>query len=157
VKEFLRLRPLELWPDIPLLPCRTITVFQQYSDAVRIRLDAHNHLYHEGGQLVPNLERCGVEIDGERQDLGVIPTYLAAAQRAIAAISRYIDSIGWNDRTMKYAEIFWLRKKPMADQRGRDWRVPAHVRDAIRHGSENVRRRVPLSDEACKRLAAITI
>lgn len=157
VKEYLNLSPRELWPDIPLLPCSTIKIYKQYNDTVRIRIDALNHLYHEGGQLIPSLEACQVEVDGNRVEVELLREYLVRVQETIATISRYIDSIGWNERVLKYADIFWFRKKPFCDQRGRDWRVPAHVRESILNGSENIRRRVPLSDEASARLAMLTI
>lgn len=157
VKEYLNLRPVDLWPDVPLLPCRTIKVYMQYSEAVRLRIDALNHLYHEGGALVPSLERCAVEIDGERRDPEELQEYLAAGRETIAAICRRVDAMSWNERVAKYADIFWFRKKPVSDQRGRDWRVPSHVREAIARGAENERRRTPLSDEASARLAMLTI
>jgi hypothetical protein len=157
VKEYLNVRPLELWPNVPLLPVSTIKVYKQYSSNVRIRIDALNHLYHEGGQLVPSLEACAVEADGKPQDVAILSQWLPTLQATIVAITSHIESIGWNDRVLKYADIFWFRKKPLSDQRGRDWRVPLHVQNAIRRGSENVRRRTPLSDEASERLAMLTI
>lgn len=157
VKEYLNVQPRELWPGMPLLPCETIKIYKQYSPEVRIRIDALNHLYHEGGVLVPNLEACAVEADGKRQDIGVLSEWLQTMQQTISAITRHIDSISWNDRVLKYADIYWFRKKPVSDQRGRDWHVPPSVQEAIRRGAENERRRTPLSDEASARLAMLTI
>ncbi len=157
VKEYLNLSPHELWPDMPLLPCRTVKIYKQYNETVRIRIDALNHLYHEGGQLVPSLEACRVEVDGQQADVELLREYLVRVQQTVGSISRYIERISWNERVLKYADIFWFRKKPFCDQRGRDWRVPAHVRQAIMTGTENERRRVPLSDEASARLAMLTI
>lgn len=157
VKEYLNLQPADLWPGVPLLPCRTVKVYMQYSKEVRLRIDALNHLYHEGGALVPSLERCAVEVDGERVDPDVLQAYVAAVRETITAVSRRVDAMTWNERVARYADIFWFRKKPIGDQRGRDWRVPAPVREAIARGAENERRRVPLSDEASARLAMLTI
>jgi hypothetical protein len=157
VQEYLNLHPTELWPDMPLLPCRTIKVYKQYSDDVRLTIDPLNHLYHEGGPLVPNLLRCAVEVDGQRRDVDVLADHLAAARTTVATISKTINAMSWNDRVQKYADIFWLRKKPLRDQCGRDWHVPETVRDAIRRGRENERRRLPLSNEASERLAMLTI
>ncbi|HEY9432886.1 MAG TPA: hypothetical protein VI260_15590 [Blastocatellia bacterium] len=157
VQEYLNLRPAELWPGFPLLPCRTIRVYKQYSRSVRISIDALNHLYHEGGQLVPSLTAYSVEVDGEEHDVGILNEYLKIVQQTVMAISRHIDSISWNERVLKYSDIFWFRKKPLRDQRGLDWRVPASVRSAILAGHENERRRTPLSNEASARLAMLTI
>ena len=157
VKEYLNLRPLELWPDIPLLPCQTIRIYKQYNRSVRMRIDALNHLYHEGGQLVPNLTAYSVEVDGAQQRVDILNDYLRIVQQTIMTISRHIDQIGWNDRVSKYADIFWFRKRPTREQRGMDWRVPAAVREAVMNGTENERRRPHLSDEASARLAMLTI
>jgi hypothetical protein len=157
VQEYLNLHPTELWPDMPMLPCQTIKVYKQYSNDVRLTLDPLNHLYHEGGQLVPSLQRCAVEVDGERRDVNVLADYLRASQRTIAAISKAVNAMSWNDRVQKYADIFWWRKKPLRDQLGRSWRVTESVREAISRGHENERRRLPLTNEASERLAMLTI
>lgn len=157
VKEYLNLRPRELWPTMPLLPCDTVKIFKQYVPEVRIRIDALNHLYQEGAPLVPSLERYAIEVDGEPRDLEVLQRFLARAQETVQAISHHIDGIDWNQRVLKYADIFWFRKKPLRDQRGVDWRVPSSVRAAILAGEENRRRRPQLSNEASARLAMLTI
>src|SRR5262249_9094572 len=124
VQEYLSLHPTELWPAMPLLPCRSIKVYKQYSTDVRLTIDPLNHLYHEGGQLVPSLQRCAVEVDGQRREVEVLAEYVAAAQTTVATISRTINATSWNDRVQKYADIFWWRKKPLRDQLGEDWHVP---------------------------------
>ena len=157
VKEYLNLQPAGLWPGMPLLPCRTIKVYQQYSTAVHIKIDALNHVYHQGGVLVPNLSACGVDVDNEPLDVADLSKYMGLIRDAITTISRHIDSIDWHQRVMKYADIFWFRKKPLSDQRGRPWEVPSHVRDAIMRGTEHERRQVSLSKEDSERLAMLTI
>jgi hypothetical protein len=157
VKEYLNLRPDEIWPDMPLLPCKSIKVYQQYSTAVRIRIDALNHVYHEGGSLVPNLSAWGVEVEGEPIELDDVSGYLRPVAQAITTISRRIEALDWHERVAKYADIFWFRKKPLSDQRGRPWTVPADVRDTIGRGTEYEPRRASLSNEASERLALLTI
>jgi hypothetical protein len=142
---------------MPLLPCSTVKIYKQYNHTVHIRIDALNHLYHEGGQLVPSLEACRIEVDGQAAEVELLREYLLQVQQTIGSISRYIERISWNERVLKYADIFWFRKKPFCDQLGRDWRVPVHVRETILSGTENERRRQPLSDEASARLAMLTI
>lgn len=157
VKEYLNLRPVEIWPDMPLLPSSTIKVYQQYKFPVRLRIEAHNRVYHDGGQLIPHLESWAVEVDGRRLSAAEVAESIAPVQRAITALTRHVETLGWHERAIKYAEMFWLRKKPLRDQRNRDWRLPASVREAIQQGSELERRRVPLSSEECERLAMLTI
>jgi hypothetical protein len=157
VKEYFNLRPLELWGDAPLMSCQRVTVYLQYNARLRSRIEWHNRLCHEGAPLKSSLESYAIEIDGRRQDVTLLAHELAAAAATIGAISRYVDSVTWNERVMKYAEVFWFRKRPLSDLRGGDWRVPEHVRAAIRGGSENERRRLPLSSEASECLARLTI
>lgn len=157
VQEYLNLRPDRLWPGIPLLSCKTIKVYKQYPRAVAFRIDPLNHLYPQGPPLVPNLKRFGVEVDGEEATLDVLNDFLRTMEETIRAICSRIEASSWNDRVAKYAEIFWFRKKPLADLRGRAWGVPARVYDAIRRGQENQFRKLPLSDEASERLAMLTI
>lgn len=157
VKEYFHLRPTELWPDVPLLPCQTIKVVKQYSEAVHMRIDALNHLYLQGAGLVPSLQACCVEVDGRRRDVALLSEYLAVVRQTISAIAERVETMTWNDRVARYAEIFWFRKRPLRTQRGLDWHVPPHVRAAIAEGEEHQRRRVQLSDEASERLAMLTI
>ena len=157
VQEYLNLHPEPIWPSVPLLSCETIKVFKEYRPSVGLRIDALNHLYHDGAPLVPNLVRCGVEIDGARAPLEALSDCLVTMQETVRTICCRIDASSWNERVAKYAEVFWFRKKPLADLRGRPWGVPAPVYEAIDHGRENEHRKSPLSDEASGRLAMLTI
>ena len=157
VKEYLNLHPADIWPDMPLLPCRTIKVYQQYSTALKIKIDALDHVYHEGGALVPNLSAWAVEIDGVPAELADLSGYVRPVSQAITTIARHTESLDWHQRVSKYADIFWFRKKPLSEQRGRPWSVPAEVRDAIMRGAELEPRRHSLSTEQSERLALLTI
>ncbi|HVG17912.1 MAG TPA: hypothetical protein VNI02_02600 [Blastocatellia bacterium] len=157
VKEYLNLSPAEIWPGVTLLPCDTIKVYKIYDESVRLRIDALNHLYHEGNSLVTGLERYRVEVDGEERGLDTLREFLPIVQETIFEISSHVESIGWNDRVLKYADIFWFRKKPLRDARGLPWGVPEQVRLNILSGAEDPRRRERLSDEESQRLALLTI
>jgi hypothetical protein len=132
-------------------------VYLRYSTAVQLRTDALNHLSHHGASLLDSLEACGIEIDGATCPIDALEPCIAEMRETISAVSRAIEAIGWNDRVVKYGEIFWFRKKPLSDQRGREWRLPAAVRDTIRAGAPDARRTAPLSSEATERLASLTI
>lgn len=157
VKEFLNLRPSLLWPDVPLLPCDRIIVSQRYSPAVRLAIDPHGHVSHSGDPLVPSLVGWAVAIDGVARGADVVSQYLPVIQEAIAAIGRYMRAADWNTKVLKYAEVYWFRKKPLADRRGRDWRLPQQVRDAIAAGHPDQRWAGPVSKETGARLAMVSI
>ena len=157
VRDYFNLRPLETWGDIPLLPCERIGICCNYAERVAFRIDAMNNLFHLGGNLVPDLVNYGVEIDGRPAKLTDLRELIECSQRAIAEISATVDRLSWNGRVQKYAEVYWLRKKPLRDARGLQWTVPAGVVDAIRAGEMDHRRAAELSDKDVRRLARLTI
>ena len=157
VKQYFNLRPTALWPAFPLLSHDRVTVYLRYNRDVRFHVDALNHLSHGGASPIDALQSCGVEIDGVSRPAADLDRHIVEMRETIARVSRWIESIGWNDRVVKYGEIFWFRKKPLSDQCGRDWRLPAAVRDAILAGAPDARRASPLSSEATARLASLTI
>ena len=157
VQEYLNLRPLEIWPDVPLLPCNTIKVFKGYNEKIKIRIDPLNHLYHEGGDLVSNLESYYIEVDGQREQVERLVQLMEIAGQTITRISIMINDMSWHERVQKYADIYWFRKKPLRDARRLCWKVPAHVRKNILAGKENLKRKRRLTDEESSRIAMITI
>lgn len=157
VKEYLNLRPTAIWPRITLLPCDTIKLYKVYDDSLSLRIDALNHVYYEGGSLIPGLKHYRVEVDGHEMKSETLSQFLPVIQRTIVDISDHIEAINWNERVMKYAEIFWFRKKPLREARGLDWRVPQSVRRNIMAGMENPARRQQLSDKESQALALLTV
>ena len=59
--------------------------------------------------------------------------------------------------TVKYAEVFWLRKRPLRDALEKPWQLPEAIARNIREGSANPRRQPRLSDATVARLARLTI
>ncbi|MGD2084773.1 MAG: hypothetical protein PVH61_01195 [Candidatus Aminicenantes bacterium] len=157
VKEYLNLRPMVLWPDVTLLPCNEIKIYKGYTDAIKIRVDALNHLYHEGGQLVPSLESYYIEVDGKKEPVEILKEFLEIVEQTITQISTLLDHMNWNEKVLKYAEIFWFRKKPLREARELDWQVPEALRKNILAGKENPIRQKRLTDEQSHRLAMLTI
>lgn len=157
VKEYLNLQPVEIWPRVTLLPYNTIRIFKGYTNDIKIRVDALNHLYHEGGELVPSLERYYIEMDGKKEPVEKLKELLEIVEQTITEISTRIEHMSWHEKVMKYAEIFWFRKKPLRDAQGLCWRVPETVQENILAGKENPIRQKRLTDEQSHRLAMLTI
>lgn len=157
VKEYLNLHPLDIWPKVTLLPCNTIKIFKDYNNNIKIRVDALNHLYHEGGQLVSSLEGYYIEVDGKEVPVEKLKEFLEIVEQTITEISTTLDRMSWNEKVMKYAEIFWFRKKPLRDKQGLCWQVPDAVQKNILTGKENLIRKPRLTDEQSYRLAMLTI
>src|SRR5262245_57274366 len=77
VKQYFNLRPVELWPEMPLLSAHAMTVYLRYKRNVRFRIDALNHLSHDGASPIEALDSCGIEIDGVSQSIGVLDGHVA--------------------------------------------------------------------------------
>jgi len=157
VKEYLNLNSREIWPDAPLLPYRTIKVYQNYESGMKLSIDALNHLYYEGGAFVKNLRHACIEVDLEKVSVVDLPEIMNRITDAIQHITSKVDGMTWQEKVTKYAEIFWFRKKPLRDLRGLDWRLPDRIREKIAVGQENPKRVERLSEEQVYRLALITI
>lgn len=157
VKDYLNLRPTEIWGDMPLLPCNSIRIVKKYAAGVNLTIDALNHLYSEQKLLIPHLEGYFMIVDGILADEDMATGLLEKMKEAVSAISSGVDEMSWNERVAKYAEIFWFRKRPVRDLRGLPWHVPAKVRERIAIGTDNSARRERLSAEQVSRLGQITI
>lgn len=157
IKEYLNLHPDMIWPEVTLLPCNTIKIVKNYNENIKIKIDALNHLYHEGGQPVSNLSNYYIEIDGKRVTIEDLKKLISVIEKTITEISNQIKQMSWHQKVMKYAEIFWFRKKPLRDARGLCWQVPAQVREQINNGEENPKRLDILGEEQVYRLAMLTI
>lgn len=157
IKEYLNLHPSDIWPGIALLPCKTIKVVSLYSENIKQSIDALNHLYHDGGSLVDNLNGYYIEVDGKIESAGRIKELVKDIGRAISEITDRVEQMTFNEKIIKYAEIFWFRKRPLREMRGKDWRLPLPVREKILAGEINPRRISRLPEEQVHRLAMLTI
>jgi hypothetical protein len=157
VKEYLNLRPTDIWPDVRLLPCSTIRIFKNYTDDICLSIDALNHLYHDGGSVVPNLLSYCVEIDGQEETVDRCGELTETISGSISEIVAKTEAMTWHEKVTKYAEIFWFRKKPLRDACGRPWRLPESVCEQIRNGTVNPTRVSRLAEDQVYRLAMLTV
>ncbi|MCP4153824.1 MAG: hypothetical protein GY757_39220 [bacterium] len=157
VKEFLELDPKVIWPGIELSPYNSVKIYKNYNDNVKLSIDALNHIYHSGGKLVTDLTGYYIEFDGKKGTVEELKELMEIMGKAIAEISIMVEDMSWNERVVKYAQMFWFRKKPLRDGRGLNWQPPKSVLENIMAGKENVSRMRQLSPEQVRRLAKITI
>lgn len=157
IREYRSLRPHEIWPDAPLLPCSTVRVSTIYGPGLQLDIDFYNHLYLRQGNYLGDLRRYAVEVDGRLLPPDEIPGLMEQIAGTVSYITRQIDPAPWQDRVEKYAEIFWFRKRPLQDLRGVDWRVPAAVRERIRTGELFEPRMKLLDREQIARLIHMTV
>ncbi len=158
VKEYLNMRPVELWPRRRLLEHAEVRVLLRYREGTEMEIDALNHLYHRGGEsMVDQLLGYLVEIDGRPAEPPEIVELIAAMGEVIGGQTAFVDGLSWHEKVEKYAEIFWFRKAPLRSAVGLDWQLGPEVREQIRRGQPNPKRVPRLSREEVHRLARLTI
>lgn len=158
VKEYLSLKPTDIWPDLPLLQHREIRVLLSYSVDMSIEIDALNHLYNRGKKsAVEQLAAFEVQLDHRSATTEQIKEAINRLEGIIVGNTEFVDGLSWHQKVEKYAEIFWYRKAPLRKARGLDWKLPEQLRSRIQAGSPDPRRLTRLSPEQVRRLAMLTI
>lgn len=157
IREYLHLKPFEIWGEIPFIPYKKISIFSKYSKDLMVSIDSYNHLFLHGGNYVEDLVSYWIEVDGKQIDIDKLMKLVPVMQNTIQTIHTWVDNSDWHDRVNRYADIFWYRKSPLRTLQGKDWRVPEPIREKIRSGSPDPKRLNNLSDEAIDRLIQIVI
>lgn len=157
IKEYLNLHPTDIWSNVKLLPCNKIKIIKYYSEDIKLTIDALNHLYNKGGLPIPNLVNYIIEIDDKEVSIHALRELAPIVQQTISTITSKINAMTWHEKVLKYAEIFWYRKRPLREARGLSWRLSQSIKKQIYAGKENARRLNRLSEEQVCRLAKLTI
>jgi hypothetical protein len=146
IREYLNLNARAVWPDMPLLPHDTIKVYTTYRPSIDVSIDSYNHLYLNHGNFVEDLTDYRIEIDGTKVDVPVLYALVKRMLDGIQLIHQWAKEASWQEKTEKYAEIYWYRKAPLRHIRKIDWHVPEEVRIAIREGAVDERREARLTN-----------
>lgn len=125
VKEYSRLKPVEVWGFAQNFPCNKITLYEIYKD-MDVRIDILGH-YWTSAHPIRKLVKVAVNVDERNIDVaGVTDLYeecYEVYKLGISAIGNYKREY-W---IRKWIELgyFWL--KPLKDILGDDWRPSADV------------------------------
>jgi hypothetical protein len=152
IREYLHLAPNEIWESIPLLPCKKLVIYAVYKNSLRIKIDAYNHLFHEGGSYNEDLVSYRVEIDGGEISLQTLKGLTGTMFESITSIHSWTEAASMFEKAEKYAEIYWYRKKPLKDCLQEQWQPDAQVREHIRKGDIDSRRVNNMTKEQIERL-----
>lgn len=133
IREFHNLSPTELWPSSLLINHKKITTVCEYMTSAEVKVDCYDHIYHSG-KLNQSLLSWHVTIDGESVDTEQISAFVDALIAKTRQVSGIVDEWTWQQKTEKYADIFWFRKSPLRELRGLSSKVPDHVYETIRNG-----------------------
>ncbi len=157
VREYLHLQPEEIWGEISSFPYQIIKIYTEYSPRLKVQIDSYNHLFHEDGNYVQDLNFYALESDGKPLDVADLGALIQIMLRTIEAIHDWVSRVDWRTIVQKYADIYWYRKRPLRDLLGLDWRVPALVRQRIQTGNVNEKRLRNLTKEEIERLISLVI
>lgn len=153
-RDFNSLNPVELWHEckgVKYADVRVVTVYE----GLNMGIDIYNNVsIKEGGSYINSLKSYCIEADGKILDLAEVEDLCGRLSDVMVAITTKIETLAWRQLAEKYAEIFWFSKKELRDAQGRDWRIPALVKEQIAKGELNTR--LPnLSQQALQRMLRI--
>jgi len=136
IREFKNLRPVELWSnrDYSNLPefLRIITI---HNNLLNISFDAYNNLYDEKGTMATTLLKGAVcTADNRSLSLNEIINLISIFSEKVEAFTIEVEAMTKLDIAHKYMEVFWYRKKSLADYMGIGWRPSAELSKVLDDG-----------------------
>lgn len=138
-RDFICLRPVELWDECGAVPYEKVRVAALY-DGLEMRVDIYNNVFiKEGAGFIGSLRSFYVEADGKVLSLEEIDALSGMLSEAMISITSRIEAMDWRQLTLKYAEIFWFSKKELRDALGEDWRFPPAIEERVAKGEISTR------------------
>jgi hypothetical protein len=154
VRDFIDLKPLELWKSSHPVECGNIRIVTAYRD-LGMSIDIYNNVsINVSTTYVNSLKSYYIETDGKMLDLDESDRLCKILSDVMLNITGEIETLEWRQLAKKYAEIFWYSKKELKD--GRDWRPPVTVHERIEKGELNTRLQ-NLSPQALQRMLRISL
>jgi hypothetical protein len=134
VRDFVCLKPVELWDDCSKLRYSKVRIVTAY-DQLNLSVDIYNHVsIPKEKNYVESLQSYYVECDGKLLSSPEIEQLHRELTEVMLNINKKVESMSWQMCAEKYAEIFWYCKKNLRDRLGVDWTVPDVIRRNIRAG-----------------------
>ena len=146
VREFLNLRPTELWPVENLIPFRKIVIYTMYNPSIDLKIDAYNHFFLERGNFVSSLISYKIVVDGVETDIDALYKIAEMLVESIRKIKIDVENMDWRERASKYADIIWYRKRPISILSGNLGNTPRKVAENIKNGEIDMQRLRPLTN-----------
>lgn len=146
VREYYNLRPKELWGDIQFIDYSNLKIVAYYTNDLDITLDAYNHIYFHKGNYIDNMIKYYIEADNKEITLDGLIGQIENIEACIDTIHSWVSKSSPKMIVNRYADIYWFRKKPLADLLHKDWRVPCGVRKNIEKGDVDQRRLKRMTD-----------
>jgi hypothetical protein len=153
IRDFIDLRPLELWKSSRPLEYENIRIVTAYHD-LGMSIDIYDNVsINAGTTYVNSLKSYYIEADGKMLDLEEPDRLYKVLSDVMLNITGEVETFEWRQLAKKYAEIFWYSKKELKD--GNDWRPPVTVHERIEKGELNTRLR-NLSPRVLQRMLRVS-
>lgn len=146
IRRYMNLRPNDMLPLVSLLDCSELIVYTEYDETLRLTVDSYNHLFLHRGNYRSDLRSFAIECDGEMIGIPKLQEKIGQMQKTIQQIHLWSSEVNWREVTLRYADIYWYRKKPLRALVGRSQTIPDRVRRKINEGQPDERRKTNLSD-----------
>jgi len=125
VKDFNNLRCPELWPETKNFPWMHVSIIYVYNN-VRMRVDSASHAIFSGN-LITNLKRYSLEVDGKRFPVSKTDQISAALEKMASKLFRKNQSFNLEQKKKKYYYQKAYVYKKIFDYLGQDWRPSPEI------------------------------
>lgn len=153
VRDFIDLKPLELWKSSLPVEYENIRIVTAYRD-LGMSVDVYDNVsISASATFVNSLESYYIEAEGKKLDLDELDRLYRVLSEIMLNITGEVEALDWRQLAKKYAKIFWYSKKELKN--GNDWRPPVAVYKRIEKGELNTRLQ-NLSPQALQRMLRIS-
>jgi hypothetical protein len=135
VRDFRNLKPSDLWSnrDYKDLP-NHIRIVTFHNNDLKIKFDVYNNLYDEYGTLIKSLIGGYVTVDNKEINLSETTDYISLIANKISIFTDSVNALQHSEIAHKYMEIFWYRKKSLANYIGVNWSPNTELYDVLDQG-----------------------
>jgi hypothetical protein len=126
VRDYRNLKPNDLWSECNTLSFDNLRITAAYKD-LEMEFDVYNNPYLKKNSFMESCQEYRMEVNGIQTHIQEIPRMTKELSQITTAIVKKVDNYSLPETGKKYAEIFWYRKKPLADALGVDWKPPEIV------------------------------
>lgn len=135
VREFKNLRPTELWEnrDFGGLPdyIRVVTI---HDDSLAIQFDAYNNLFDKNGTMAPSITGGYALANGKQLTYKEIFDLITVISQKVTLFTDEVNAMSKKEIAHKYKDVFWYRKKSLADYMGISWKPSSEVSHILDEG-----------------------
>ena len=157
IRRYMNLRPTDMIKEIRLLECDEISIYTRYNPDLKLTIDSYNHLFLHDGNYISDLCSYAIECDGKKISLDELWEGVNQMCETIRQVHQWVSKADWQKLTLRYAEIYWYRKRPLKILLKKDEFIPQSVRDKIQSGLPDERRKSNLSESQIDRLIQMII